>query len=233
VPTSNVYLFSGLISLGLVCLILVAARTQRVMAIACGLYLALLSPLSLLHEVTYWNPTRLLGGGWGIEDVLFCFESGVLAWLGAAWPWASRLETRPVAGTIGRRWLACTAIAAALLAAAILAGMPAMPAFILVQTAFIAGLLVVRPEYWRLVVTGLTIFPLYYFAYLLLLIGGIPEFIQRWDGADLVGLRVFGLPLEEYLWVLSFTTSFPMAMAYLVDARFVSAAVRQPSTVSR
>jgi hypothetical protein len=216
------YFSSEMISLLFLCVALVFAPQQRGMALFGGAVLVLFSPLSLLHDDAYWMPRRLLGHGWGIEDVLFCFNCGALAWLAAAWPWRDRIEWRLDARTLVRRCLLCVAVFASTLIVFRLAGMPVMPSFILAQTALAAFALAVRPSSWRLMLSAATLFPLYYFLHLALDIALFAKFLDMWRGVELIPVRILGVPIEEILWVLSFGASFPIALAYAVDASIES-----------
>jgi Lycopene cyclase len=223
------YLLSELAGLPVVCLALAVARAERTLALACGASMVLCSPLSLLHEGHYWTPGRLFGGGWGIEDVLFCLRCGVLASIGMLWPWRHLIQMRPTSAVALRRWVGCTAVSGALLVSLMAAGFSVMLSFILAQAmlcAFIAG---IRTDYLRLVLAGATIFPLYYFLHLHVLRLLLPGFMQMWNGTQLIDAHLLDVPIEEYLWVISFSACAPLVMAYVFNVQVASpVALRVP-----
>ena len=191
--------------------------------------MVLCSPLSLLHESNYWTPGRLFGGGWGIEDVLFCLRCGVLASIGMLWPWCHLISMHPTSAVALRRWLACTAVSGALLVSFMAAGLSVMLSFILVQALLCATIAGIRPEYLRLVLTGATVFPLYNFLHLHLMRLLFPVFMQMWNGTQLIDVRLLDVPIEEYLWVISFSACAPLVMAYILNLQVVSpVALREP-----
>jgi len=92
-------------------------------------------------------------------------------------------------------------------------------AFLLVQTISTAILVLMRPSYVRLIVSGAPLFIAYYFILLGLWRLLMPGFMNMWNGTELTGAQFLGVPVEEYLWVLSFCTGFPITMAFALDAR--------------
>jgi hypothetical protein len=212
------YFASELISLLTLCLALVFAPKQCGTALFGGAILALYSPLSLLHDAVYWMPRRLFGGGWGIEDVLFCFNCGAMVWLAAIWPWRDRMQTSLDARLLIRRSLICLAVFASTLAALLLSSAAVMPSFIVAQTVLAAFVLSLRPASWRLAISAVMLFPLYYFLHLSLDTVLFPDFLDMWRGSQIIHVGVYGVPIEEFLWVLSFSASFPIALAYGVNA---------------
>lgn len=199
---------------------LLLARRLRMTAILCGAVLSLYSPpVSWLYEDLYWAPRRIIGSSWGVEDAMFCFHAGAISWLCALWPWGHRIRLAPQASEIIRRLVVITLCATGVLVGALSAGWSVLSAFLLAQSLSTAALLALRPEFWRLVAPGALLFLIYYFLLLALWRVLMPGFMDMWSGTELTGMKLLGVPVEEYLWVLSFAIGYPVTMAYALGAR--------------
>ena len=66
---------------------------------------------------------------------------------------------------------------------------------------------------------ALILYPAYYVAVLFLAAAIDPAFFAIWDGPELWGPRVFGLPIEEIAFVAMFSITFPFIVGTVVDAR--------------
>jgi hypothetical protein len=227
------YLLANLFGLLPLSVALLLARRLRSTAILCGAILCLYSPpVAWLYERVYWTPGHIFGGGWGVEDVMFCFHAGVMSWLCALGPWGNKVQIYPVA-TIALRRLPLVSLFAVIgLTCFLASGVTVLHTFLLVQTISTAILVIMRPSYVRLIVSGAPLFTAYYFMLLGLWRLLMPGFMDMWNGTELTGRQLLGVPVEEYLWVLSFCTGFPITMAFALDARVIgrsSALMREAS----
>jgi hypothetical protein len=214
------YLFATLFSTVPLTVALLFARRLRNTAIVCGVILSFYSPpVAWLYERVYWAPVRVFGGDWGVEDVIFCFHAGVLSWLCALGPWGNKIQISPVATVAFRRLLLLTLFAGIVLTCLRGCGFTVLLAFLIAQTISSAILLMMRPSYVLLVVSGVPLFMTYYFVLLGLWRLLIPGFMDMWTGTELTGRQFLGVPMEEYLWVVSFCTGFPITMAFAFDVR--------------
>lgn len=199
---------------------LLSGRLRRT-AIASGLILCLYSPpVALMYEGSYWSPRRIFGGDWGLEDVMFCFHVGAVSWLFAVWPWRDRIQFFPSVELTLVRLVTISALAIALLLCFLAAGIAIPSAFLLAQTASTAALLGLRPSFVRLLFPGTAVFITYYFLLLGLWQLMMPGFMDMWTGTDLGGSTLLGVPVEEWLWALSFCTGFSVTMAFVFDVKF-------------
>lgn|SRR6185437_10981173 len=214
------YLLANLLGLLPLGVALLLARRLRNTAILCGAILSLYSPpVAWLYERVYWTPGHIFGGGWGIEDVMFCFHAGAISWLCALGPWGNSVQIFPVATVALQRLLLVSLFAAIGLTCFLVFDVTVTLAFLLVQTISTAILVLMRPSYVRLIVSGAPLFIAYYFILLGLWRLLMPGFMNMWNGTELTGAQFLGVPVEEYLWVLSFCTGFPITMAFALDAR--------------
>lgn len=220
------YFYATLLGLLPLCVALGLAGGLRRTATVAGIILALASPLSVLSERVYWTPTRVMGGGWGIEDVIFCFHTGAMSWLCAVWPWTHRLEIGRMNLAAARRLLAVCIAATAVLGSLLAAKVPIMFAFIVTQAVTAGVLLALHPSYWRLAVSGIVVFSAYYFFLLGMWSLLMPNFMTMWDGTQIIDAALLSVPLEEYLWVASISVGFPLTVAFTLGARVGTASSR-------
>jgi hypothetical protein len=172
----------------------------------------------------YWHPIRLGGGVLGPEDMLFAFNVGATAGLAAVWLHRHKLivAARPVS-RIGR----------------ILAvGIPAQCAFLLLYSMSRAGIasmiltqiiavvpvLLLRPDLWRFSAAGGIGFSLIYCA----IVKGVfciwPDFVACWKSTPPWGLLLFGIPLGEIAWAVSFGLFWPLFAGFVFDLRLSACA---------
>lgn len=215
------YLLANLLGLLPLGATLFLARRLRNTAIVCGVLLCIYCPpVSWLYEGVYWTPDRLFGGAWGIEDLMFCFHAGAMSWICALSPWGAAVEIRAVARVAVRRLLTISLLATVFLLCLLAYGLPVFQSFLVVQTASTIALVLMRPAYARLILSGVPLFTLYYFILLSIWRILMPDFMDMWSGTELTGNLVMGVPVEEYFWVCSFCAGFVVTMAFVLEARF-------------
>jgi hypothetical protein len=98
-------------------------------------------------------------------------------------------------------------------------GMVIMTASACVQLATAVGLLLIRRELLPMYGWNLALYSPYYLTWLYLTQWVDPEFLAMWSGPSLSGLRLWGLPIEELAWLVTFGTSYPGLVAFAADAR--------------
>lgn len=166
-----------------------------------------------------------MGGGWGIEDIIFCFHVGAMSWLCAVWPLGVKIKIGSIgAAAIKRLVMVCIA-ATAVLVSLLAAHVPIMFAFVATQAIIAAGLLLNRPSYARIAGFGAIVFTAYYFVLLSMWRLLMPNFMLMWDGSQIINATLMGVPFEEYLWVASIGIGFPLTIAFSLDARVATDSV--------
>ncbi len=169
----------------------------------------------------YWAPLRLGSLPSGIEDVAFCFASGLAAWLIVlASPFARRLSldwhARRIAFRVGGIALVIPAFYFLLL------GLGANP-----MTALLAGLmaaasvaLVHRPTLWPLTIPGALGYPVLHVSATALAARVWPDLFSVWNPDHLWGASVLiGIPLGEVVWAAVFGACWPPVVAMFLDAK--------------
>jgi hypothetical protein len=193
---------------------------QRRLILLSGLMLA---PFGLLGHVfvpEYWSPQHALTllPGVGVEDFLFCFACGGLAWALATWSPTWKVRCRVCANRLVVRYLTAAAMGLALAGGCRLAGLGIMPAAIAGFGVVGALLALGWRGRWRLALAGGLGFAFVYVLCLGMMLAIYPEVLSWWrDGPQGAEAVVLG----EGAWALSFGAAWPVLVAYAADARVV------------
>ena len=217
----NSYLYLGLslclFILGLT-FFLFFPKQRRTMLVSA----ALASPyafLSLLFVPEYWEPVRIANLTPCLEDILFSFASGALAWPIAMLPIRNRIVLDFHITRVLRRYIVTTLSGLCLLVLCRTCGLDIMTSANLSMAILGILLLLQRVELWPIPITGAIGFGILY----ALLIGCIfaiwPDFLLQWNTVNLWGIRIVGVPLGEITWSLGYGAVWPLMMAYMFDVK--------------
>ena len=215
------YLFADVCGLPIVALAFIVGRNQRLMMLVSGLLLTLLSPHAVFHNQDYWTPTRIFPIGFGIEDAICCFSLGSVLWLVAIWPFRNRIQLNLEDMTFVRRFILLLLLWGTSWLAFWLLGRGPVTAAVIGQVIVVITVLCLRPSYWPFAVSSLALYPPYYLGILFAVSLIIPEFFTVWGGSTLWGPRIWGLPLDEFVWIISFAPHWSLLMAYSANTRLL------------
>lgn len=212
------YLLSALMGLPVVMLAFVLGGKQSRQMLVSGCYLTLISPMSVFYQERYWSATRLFGGSWGVEDLLFCFSFGSVVYLMAIWPYrrAEPALIRFTAGFVVRFGL-LSVVGIGAFFIAMWAGAGVLVANLIANGILVLVLVLLRPRLLELGLRAAAFYTPYYFLYLSFSAVVLPNYMTAWDGPDLLGPRIFSIPVDEILWVVSFALVFPVCFAFNFD----------------
>jgi len=175
--------------------------------------------LSLLFVPEYWEPVRIVNLTPCLEDILFSFSSGALAWPIAVLPIKNRIVLDFQTTRVLKRYITTTFSGLCLLVLCRTCDLDIMSSANLSMAILGILLLLRRVELWPIPVTGAIGFGILY----TLLIGCIfaiwPDFILQWNTVTLWSIRLFSVPLGEIIWSLGYGAVWPLLMAYLLDAK--------------
>jgi hypothetical protein len=168
----------------------------------------------------YWAPSTILDRHVGLEDVLFSFATGGIAWLVPALAmggtitltWHPRRFLRRFAGGAG------LGITSSLILWGL--GLSIMTAVLLCIGVGIVVLAWRFPRLHTLALAGAAGFGLLYSLVLASLFMLLPDFASQWTPSRLSDARLAGLPAEEILWACGFGAVWPRFVAYVFDARW-------------
>lgn len=174
---------------------------------------------------SYWRPKLFWDFVVGVEDVIFCFVTGGVVWLGSAYFIKDRLLLPDNARPVMRRYIKH-----------IIYGSFAFSAFFLVGFGFLWStlgglyvmgfiLLYTRRRLWPFALWGTVSFLAMYSLTLKLMFFSWPHFIRQWNLPSLLGL-VLEMPAEELVWALGFGFTWPLFMAHVFDVQVRPAGTR-------
>jgi len=228
---SHPYLFATLPLLAAVILLpwLAPNRDYRRAAVFSGLA-CLPGFLAEITYTEYWRPVLLGGMRCGVEDLLFSYSTGVLAWLTASlWSLegcAVGIRSYRIALLRSLPWVLATAAADVGLW---FAGLDRLTAGLLSSAGLLLFLLGRRASLWRLALAGLVSFTLVYLLIVKLDFAVWPNFVSYWNADGLWGSLVFGIPRGEVAWAAVFGAVWPVVIASALDIRFDSRNSPAPS----
>lgn len=212
------YLFAVLLGLPALLAGYVFAHHHRRMMALCGLFTVLFFPLAAIHQVDYWNPQRL--GGWilGIEDVICCFSLGSLVWLAAVFPLRSNLSLDLQGPRFLKRTGGIIGVNIPIFLLLRLTDTGAVTRSIIVQFLVAFEVLLLRRALWPLALWAAIIYTPYYCLVLFSASWIFSDFFTIWNGYSLWGPRIFQMPIDEIVWVISYAVSFPLIVAFAAEA---------------
>ena len=150
----------------------------------------------------------------GIEDALFCFLAGGMAWLEAVWPFRRDPCWDSTYYLSSLRYLGCTGFLVGAFLLFYHSGISPMGSMIGAYVLLIGLILTLQKELWPLTVAaGLQGF-VFYFFFLHVLFAIAPDFSESWKGTTIWHFRIWGIPLGEIAWAAFFTGSWPTLVAY-------------------
>jgi hypothetical protein len=215
------YLAANLIALPFLGLALIVAGPQRRATMASGV---LCTPAGFLSPflADYWSPARL--GGWpvGVEDFLISFQTGAWAWFLASLPWRNRLQIELNVRLVLLRAAPLAFMFCIGMWLAGFVGISGMTQAILLPTILAAGLLVHRPELWRLALAASLIYGTIYPIVLWSLLAMWPHMALDWRSDPPWTSTYLGLPLGDIVWTFVGAPAHVLTFAFVTQARFVA-----------
>jgi hypothetical protein len=218
------YLAGDLIWLAVYLAVVVAFESQRRQILLGGLLAMPCAATGVLLVPSYWSPERIATlGGIGVEDLLFNFIFGGMAWAEAVWivrkRIALRLTVRSVVCRYGFVVMAATVAGAALH----LSGMKPMHSMFLIMGSGGATFLLGRRQLWPIAAVGLVTSAAVYAIVFRAILQLWPHLLLQWTLANLSGWTLWTMPVEELTWALLFGPAWAISMAFVFDARLRTA----------
>ncbi len=219
-PENYPYFYGDLVHLNVALILFVFLASQRRQMILSGLMVVPFAFIATLSEGVYWVPQRVFSiASIGIEDVLFCFTFGVLAWgfgaLGnlpvpALQPFSKRFFI--YAGLIGIS-------GSMLLAILIWMGIGIGPALPLTQVIVGSIILFLRPSLIGTCLRSSVFLTVYYTIMLVVSSQWIGDAaVAMWNHNTNLGLLIAEIPVEEYLFAPAFAMSWVAILAYCSES---------------
>jgi hypothetical protein len=214
------YLFSNVLSLAVLMFVMMMGLSPKNQweTLVVGLANIPFGLLVFLFEGDYWSPRRLGGGVVGVEDILVSFVTGAGVWLIVALTYGNRLNTRFSMMTFLKRYISLSVICSAAFYC-IWMVFGAMTALILTYVGILVFLLVIRSHLWPLMLVGALIWGPIYCGIARIDFWIWPDFLSQWQDHTKWGQNIFGLPVGEIVWSISFGAITPLIIGYYFDAR--------------
>jgi hypothetical protein len=176
---------------------------------------------SVFFVPAYWNPVRITTFIIGFEDLIFSFATGGIAWLLATLPLRKHisLEIRP--NILFKRYFICILSGSAVNVLFLIIGFKVMPSALFGILSVGIIILILRRNLWPLAFTGIISFVIIYFIVIESVFWFLPGFALQWNAENLWAIYVWGVPLEEIIWVACCAAVWPLIMAYLFNAKII------------
>ena len=189
----------------------------------CALVSAPAGWISCLVERAYWSPVRLGGGNLGLEDFLCSFTIGGLLW----WLMVLIPQVRAQDFSFGKffpRYFAVIVPLNLVFFGLLKSPLHPMSTAILSLVVLGVAMVVVAPGLMWMGGIGLVLFTIDWWVNLQICFYGWPEFAGAWNAETWHGWSVLGVPLGELVWAAVFGASWPVFMAWCLDAKTVRCA---------
>ena len=223
------YLFANLIASGVILIALrfVPSSEHRRLALRLGLTLGLTCLLAPLFFRDYWNPARVLNWPVGIEDVLCAWNLGTAGCLPMLFLMRPKLTFGDESSRT-RHWFIGVLLGLCVFMALWVAGMSSMSSVIVAQFIAAAPLLALRLGWIKLCLANGAVFALTYCGAVRLFFWIWPDLISCWEQAPPWGTNLFGVPLGEFAWALSFGMTWPVFASSICGGGTRARAIRRP-----
>ena len=199
------YLAATMVSVAVAAVLFISMPLERASMLWSG---ALLTPFAVVEAplaTDYWSPQRLTNGWIGVEDFLWTFVFGAIAWALTATFAGPLPSLRPINRRFATRALAIGLFGGALRFGGLFAGFSYAICTIGAQLCVAAAMVVLHPQWLRLVLGSGVLLLVYYAAGMGLSVATLGTgFAGMWTHDGNTWPLVMGLPLAEYLWVLTF-----------------------------
>lgn len=220
IAESYPYLAATLFGLPQILFGLAVAGPQRRAMAASGVLFMPWSVGAPLFE-SYWSPARLGGLAVGIEDLLYCFQTGAATWFWCSMADRRRLTVDLRLGSVAVRALAAALPIAAAFAALDAAGVPGVIRSIVVTSAIVVVLLAAMPHFWRIALAASAGYTSSYVVFLWEVFAIWPHAMSMWPEAGPLSDRVLGIPVGEFAFAAIGAPAHALIVAFVTRASFV------------
>jgi hypothetical protein len=223
---THTYLLWCLVLLGLSVIALRLLPDHRRLMLLGGLLSCPCALFAIGLVPEYWQPTRIAVMLIAPEDVLFSFATGILAVALAVFPVRRRLSFHLDVRAFLRFYVRCALLGLALHVICGLVGLRGLESHVVPAVVIGAILLFSRPSLWLVPLAGGIGFLIVHLAVAAAAIRFRPHFLLEWNLANLSGVLLLGVPVEEALWACAFGAVFPLFTVMAVGARLEKAPAR-------
>jgi hypothetical protein len=175
---------------------------------------------SIVFVPDYWDPVRIATFLTGPEDLIFSFSNGVIVWAIAAVPLRGEISIRMDFRRMMKRAVLLSFLSFVITMSLWFLGLKIMGAVFVSLSVTITLLFVWLCRDFRIMcVYGAIGFTLSYGFLTSLSFLLFPHFLGQWNLANLSGVSILNVPIEEIIWAFGFGAYWPLYMAYILDAK--------------
>jgi hypothetical protein len=175
---------------------------------------------SIVFVPDYWNPVRVACFLTGPEDIIFSFSNGVIVWAVAVLPLRGKIAININLRRMLKRACLLSLLGFVITMSLWLFGLKIITAVVISTSVTVALLFFWLCRDFRILcVWGAIGFTLFYGILICMGIMFFPHFLKQWNLANLSGILIFNVPIEEFIWAFVFGACWPLYIAYILDAK--------------
>jgi hypothetical protein len=175
---------------------------------------------SIVFVPNYWNPVRIASFLAGPEDLIFSFSNGIVVWAIAVVPLRGEISIRMNFRRMIKRSVLLSLLSFFITMSLWFLGLKIMMAVSVSLSTTIALLFFWLCRNFRIMcIYGAIGFTLFYGILTSLSFLFFPHFLEQWNLANLTGISIFNVPIEEIIWAFGFGAYWPLYIAYILDAK--------------
>lgn len=190
---------------------------QRPQILISGLLNSSMAWGCFLLEGSYWQPPRIIGEGFGVEDFLTAFAAGGLSWVfvSRAGSWRNAAISASFDFFLPR-FLGFIAVGFALILGLVRSGVDPMSAYLVTLLACLCAVVVHRRDVAVLIPLGALTFGVFWYLVALATFSVAPGFYSHWNQSSVWAVRIMGVPLGELAWGFVFGAGWPPFVAFML-----------------
>lgn len=166
-----------------------------------------------------WVPNRILVIGAGVEDFIFCFLLGGLAWITTIFVIQKRVTIQFQFRGIIKRFLISLLFGIVATAALYLLDIREYLNSFIVMVIWCIVIFAYKKNYWPFLIIGSSSFFIVYMAGLLIGLFIWPDLLSLWNLENFSGISFLRIPLEELVWAFLYGGTWSLTIAFLLDVR--------------
>jgi len=175
---------------------------------------------SIVFVPNYWNPVRVVHFLVGPEDIIFSFSNGIIVWAIAVAPLRGKISINFTFRRMLKRAFLLSLLSFSITMSLWFLGLKIMTAVFISLTVTTAILFLLLHRIFRILcIRGAIGFSILYGILTGVSFSLFPHFLEQWNLANLSGMSIFNVPIEEIIWAFGFGAYWPLYIAYILDAK--------------
>jgi hypothetical protein len=214
------YLFFSIVLIILLCFGLLIFKTKHWKYIILSGLLSIPTSLSSIVFVPdYWDPDRIINLAVGPEDFLFSFATGCIMWFLIMKLLPKNFSLDLKKRRVINRYLKVLISGCLLFLVLLLCKINIMGSALLAALLIGCWILFQNRSYVKISFLGFLSFFIFYLLFIKSFFLIFPAFLEQWNHDYLLGIFVWGIPVEELAWAAATGAVWPLIIAFLFDLR--------------